>query len=417
MLVRNLFVPSSCLPGGRIATYVLWPEDREVIVRITKPECFAVEEIFNAVREPGAGEDELMFSRFGVNGYLGVVFKTPVLDAASETVQLTYVLEDENGLSEVRTKRMNLIGSPVHGHRPAGDSPGSAPSVTGGARVHNERDLVSAAIERIYRTMGVIDAELQEEFRIEGRQMTISCSERVQRYDMVLIPKKTYLLPKTVKYMHVVPSRVAIARLPKLVPVPEAVVTADSAYKIKLNRLVPGERYLFSLEYALDNPEFLDLIVERSHCNTLSTGPDGARSLYEFGVLLKYPDLLNHECVSLVFRDIEARVEIDIRRDIPARSHLQSCERTIARQDLRADPQFRRSIEVRGDFLYAGCCRSADPLPGFLHVVLRTDLSPGKPAAAGALSYDCRHLGSEIEKMGEGDHTEFSREGGGVARP
>jgi hypothetical protein len=397
MLVRNLFVPSSCLPGGRVTTYVLWPESRKVIIRITKPECFTVEEIFNAELEQGTGEDELVFSRFGVNGYLGVVFRAPVLDKASDTMQLTYAVEAEDGLGEVHTKRVNLIGSPVHGPRLAGDSPGPALSATGGARVHNERDLVSAAIERIYRTMGVIDAELREEFRIEGRQMTISCSERIQRYDMVLIPEKTYLLPKTVKYTHVVPLRVAIARLPKLVPVPEAVVTADSAYKIKLNRLVPGERYLFSLEYALDNPEFLDLIVERSHCNTLSTGPDGARSLYEFGVLLKYPGLLKHNDASLVFRDIEAGVEIDIRRDIPARSHLQSCERTIARdlQELCADPRFRCSIEVRGDFVYAGCRRSADPLPEFVHVVLRTDLSPGKPAAAGTLSYKRRHLRSE----------------------
>ncbi|WP_292410300.1 MULTISPECIES: hypothetical protein [unclassified Methanoculleus] len=397
MLVRNLFVPSSCPQGGRVTTYVLWPESRKVIIRITKPECFTVEEIFNAELEQGTGEDELVFSRFGVNGYLGVVFRAPVLDKASDTMQLTYAVEAEDGLGEVHTKRVNLIGSPVHGPRLAGDSPGPALSATGGARVHNERDLVSAAIERIYRTMGVIDAELREEFRIEGRQMTISCSERIQRYDMVLIPEKTYLLPKTVKYTHVVPLRVAIARLPKLVPVPEAVVTADSAYKIKLNRLVPGERYLFSLEYALDNPEFLDLIVERSHCNTLSTGPDGARSLYEFGVLLKYPGLLKHNDASLVFRDIEAGVEIDIRRDIPARSHLQSCERTIARdlQELCADPRFRCSIEVRGDFVYAGCRRSADPLPEFVHVVLRTDLSPGKPAAAGTLSYKRRHLRSE----------------------
>lgn len=410
MLVRNLFVPTSCLQGDRMTTYVLWPENRKIAVRITKPKCFTVEEIFNAVREPGSGEDELVFSRFRVNGYLGVVFKTPVLDAASDTVQLTYALEDENGLSEVRTKRVNLIGSPVHGHRPAGDSPGPALSATGGARVHNEQDLVSAAMERVRRIMGVIDAELREEFRIEGRQMTISYSERTQRYDMVLISEKTYLLPKTVKYTHVVPLRVAIARLPELVPVPDAVVTADSAYKIKLNRLIPGERYLFSLEYALDDPGFLDLMVERSHCNALSTGPDGAPSLNEFCVLLKYPDLLKRNDASLVFRDIEARVEIDIRRDIPARPHPQSCERTIARdlQELCADPRFRRSIEVRGDFLYAGCRRSADPLPGSLHVVLRTDLFPGKPAAAGALSYNCRDFRSEIERVVEGDHTGLS---------
>lgn len=408
-----------------MATYVLWPEDRKIAVRITKPKCFAVEEIFNAVRESGTGEDELVFSRFGMNGYLGVVFKTLVLDTVPETVQLTYTVKAEDGLREVHTKRVSLIGSPVHGRRLTRGAPGQALSITGSPRVHGERDLVSAEIERIHRTVDVIDAELQEEFRIEGRQMTISCSERIQRYDMVLIPEKTYSLPKTVKYMHVAPLRVAIARLPGLVPAPDAIVMADGAYKIKLNHLAPGERYLFSLEYALDDPEFLDLMMERSYCNTLFPGPDDALRVYEFSAQLKYPDLLKHDDLSLVFRDIEARVDIDVRRDIPARPHLQSCERTIARdlQEFCADPRFRRSIEVTGDFAYIDCWwsltedGSTDPLPEFVHVVLQTDLSPGKPAVSGALSYKCRDFRSEIEKVVGGDPTELARDDRGQARP
>ncbi len=418
MLVRHLFVPSVCLQGGRMATYVLWPENRMIAVRITKPECFAVEEIFNAVREPGTGEDELVFSRFGMNGYLGVAFKIPVLDTVPETVQLTYAVEAEDGLSEVHTKRVSLIGSPVHGR----GAPGQALSDTGGAPVREERDLVSAAVERIYRTMGVIDAELREEFRIEGRQMTISRSEQIQRYDMVLIPEKTYSLPKTVKYMHVAPLRVAITRLPGLVPVPDAIVMADGAYKVNLNHLIPGERYLFSLEYALDDPEFLDIMMERSYCNTLFPGPDDTLRVYEFSAQLKYPDLLKHDDLSLVFRDIEARVDIDIRQDIPARPHPRSCERTIARdlQEFCADPRFRRSIEVTGDFAYVDCWwsstedGSAGPLPEFVHVVLQTALSPGKPAVSGALLYKCRDFRSEIEKVVGGD---LARDDGRQARP
>lgn len=111
--------------------------------------------------------------------------------------------------------------------------------------------------------------------------------------------------------------------------------------------------------------------------------------------------------------------------DIPARPHPRSCERTIARdlQEFCADPRFRRSIEVTGDFAYVDCWwsltedGSADPLPEFVYVVLQTALSPGKPAVSGALSYKCRDFRSEIEKMVERDHTEFSREGGGQARP
>ena len=422
MLVRHLFVPSVCLQGGRMATYVLWPENRMIAVRITKPECFAVEEIFNAVREPGTGEDELVFSRFGMNGYLGVAFKIPVLDTVPETVQLTYAVEAEDGLSELHTKRVNLIGSPVHGRRLTGGAPGSALPVTGSPWIHDERDLVSAAVERIYRTMGVIDAELREEFRIEGRQMTISRSEQIQRYDMVLIPEKTYSLPKTVKYMHVAPLRVAITRLPGLVPVPDAIMMADGAYKVNLNHLIPGERYLFSLEYALDDPEFLDIMMERSYCSALSTGPDDTLRVYEFSAQLKYPDLLKHDDLSLVFRDIEARVDIDIRRDIPARPHPRSCERTIARdlQEFCADPRFRRSIEVTGDFAYVDCWwsstedGSAGPLPEFVHVVLQTALSPGKPAVSGALLYKCRDFRSEIEKVVGGD---LARDDGRQARP
>jgi hypothetical protein len=309
------------------------------------------------------------------------------------------------------------------------------------------KEIVSAAFNKIFKKAEQIDNEFQNEFRIDGREMTILCPECKQKYDLILIPKKSHLLPKTIKYTHAKPSRVEMTQFSGLVPIPDAIEITEDGYLINVNRLSPGESYIFSLEYNLDSSRFLDRLVDRTWDKDVPTKDDETLRKYEITAQLKFLDVLKRDYGSVVLRDLEMSVDVAVHQDIhtsipgifkqqletmvefskkQSRSkyhqlmmrHMQLQKtkyggnaRDILQdlQEIFTEFKFRHFIDVKKDFSYRDCIRGSpyfdalpfETYPKLMKVISRTDLTLDRPAADGIVTYKHKEFISEIEKVFE----------------
>lgn len=308
-----------------MAIYILWPTDRKISVRITIPDSLSIHEIFNGECNPGTNFGELKFSRFVINGYLGITFKVQIIGNSSTPVNIGFVFEDESGMSEVHTKTVLLIpqgmrhipttsiniypNTEVHEDKLVGVSISRTPRDYPSFETE-EKYRIASILEKIFKKLDQISYDIEDEFKIEGRVLTVLFPESKLRFEQIIRLKKSRPLPKTVKFTHIIPSRVEIIQLTNLKPVPESVVYVDDGYKIKLNFLSPDESLLLSLEYCFDEVAKLPPLLQESCSLNVQMNPDPETIRFDISVQVKYPDLLTRNGCTVNFRDLQIELEI-----------------------------------------------------------------------------------------------------------
>jgi hypothetical protein len=419
MLIRKLFVPNAFSPEGTLSAYLLWPSDREITVRVTIPDSVRIVNTFNSVPNSNSDDGSLLFSRFTIEGYLGLIFARHFENEIPGSVTLGFEIKTGIGLSEVYEKTitrssvgndMSLQDPGICRSRDTGgfaevhDVPPASYITLQGQGEQEERSAISAAFEQVFRKTNQISADLNEEFRIDGRALTILCPERKLKYDQIISPKNAWPLPKTVKFTSVVPSRVVVMRIPELIPVPESVVYTDDGYKLKLNFLTAGERYLLSLEYDFEGCPCLSRLIENV-CSITPPKEENDRSITcEVSALIKYPDILSMGGYAVALRDYEIVIDIPLQgksidqtvSDEQNSSSLHGGSHAHSKDisPFRFTPDLQKYIEVQKDFSFQsaqwfcdGAAYSAGTIrPSNVKIAVRTDLSLAKPAADGTVS-------------------------------
>lgn len=403
MLVSKLYVPKKCPDGERLVTYLLWPKNQEITIILKKPESWDIEQLYNPARNQMREGNVIAFSGFFINGYLGIVFRMPILSEVSKTEEIVFTIDDGSGLSEVHERKVTIFR---HSEIISGDC--TSHSITSGQQekkqvqdyagrdcmhvpglhestaypqILEESMIVAHRIKEIFTKANAVDADLSEEFRIDGKHLTFLRKDKRLKYDLVVVPEISRPLPKTIKFTHVIPFRIAITHLPDLARIPWAVVYTDDGYKIKLRHLTAGERYLVSLEYTLENDTFLDNLVEKTwYSKTVRT--DIATNGYDVIALLKYPEILTKDACGVEIRDIEICI------DIPVAQYLS--ERELNKTNNIPDYYFRQlfaqDIEMTQDISdqrtlieYIHDVR----IPDYARIHIFLDISNNKPAVNG----------------------------------
>lgn len=109
MLVERLFVPSTCLQGSEIAAHLLWPKEKEVIIRVTVPSSLEIFDINNGTEIRKDDEKTYVFDGFDVNGFLGLIFQSKVLETPSKTDRIVFKISDNEGNYEEEEKFIHLF--------------------------------------------------------------------------------------------------------------------------------------------------------------------------------------------------------------------------------------------------------------------------------------------------------------------
>ena len=307
------------------------------------------------------------------------------------------------------------------------------------------RIVAEKAIQSLIKKATSIEETTKNGFKIEGREMTILCPDRIQKYSISLTPKKTGVLPKSLKFSNGIPKRVELRQIMGLSQKKEAIKMTNDGFKINMKPLTSGELYILDLEYPIENPRFIESLVERTIPRDVPHKSEEDTVEYEMSAQIKHVGVLKQQYCGVDLRDVDFTVNVavhqDVKTTIPGIFHEQletmvelskkkgrsEKFRLMMKQmqlqqskyggkeldilhelyDCFTPQSFKQFVEIKKDFSYHDCERGSDfydtlPFPTWpksMKVVSRTDLNLDKPAADGVLVYQHSDFISEIEKL------------------
>ncbi len=317
-----------------------------------------------------------------------------------------------------------------------------AESAAVGLATHAGKEVISAGIRRMMKRSDGVDKTVSDNFKIEGREMTLYCPDAIQKYSLSITSKKhPYFFGKK-KFLFGKVRRAIIRPVMSLQSIPSAIRLCKDGFELDLKALREDELYLLDVEYAIEDRDFLESLVER---NVSTEPPNDERMEYWMVAQLKQVKSLQQSFGRIDLKDVDFGVNVAIHQDIHLkvppifRDHLETLVRVskpLGRaekfkmfhklqhvqqqkyggreyeilsdlQDLFLPAVFRKFVEVKRDFHYSDCERGGDiydtlpfpTWPKFIKVISRTDLSFEKPAANGILMYKKRDFLKEIDLL------------------
>ncbi len=280
---------------------------------------------------------------------------------------------------------------------------------------------------------------MTEAFLIDGREMTILCPESIQKYSLSISLKNNHLQNKAKFEL----GKVRRAEIRSVVGFesPNAINILNNGFELKLNELQPGQRYLLDVEYTIEDPNFLDSLVNRE---VVRETPSEDNTEYWMVAQLKHLHALKSEYGRIDLRDVDFNVDVGVHQDVNTKipNHFKDQLKTITELlqrrgrsekfklfhkllTIQNKPQaghefeilgslialfsplnFRQFIDVSRDFHYYNCEKGMNVYdysfmswPKFMKVTSRTDLGLDRPASQGALIYKKSDFMSKIENL------------------
>lgn len=314
-----------------------------------------------------------------------------------------------------------------------------------GIATHAGKEVVTRAFNYIFKKNEKIESDVQDAFKIDGQEMTIICPEGKQKYSMLIIPKSSISKPKSKVITNCRPVRVELKQMMGFAEVPNAIQMLDDGFKINAGLLSPGETYILEIENKIEDPRFLDHLVDRNKPRDIPHDGDGKIRRYEISAQLKFLDVLKRDFGAVKLRDLEMNVDVAVYQDVNTSipkvfrdqletlvkfskskdkskahqlmmRHLQlqqseyggnSFELLRDLQDVFDPFRFQKYVDVKKDFHYRDCRRGAmcydstlmPNWPKLMTVISRTDLSLNKAAADGIVEYNHATFKTDIEDL------------------
>ena len=174
-----------------------------------------------------------------------------------------------------------------------------------------EKSLVVQTIRSMVKHIGNLQKTLEDGFKIEGQQMTIMCSDGIQKYSLSLTPKRgLFGNPKSVSFPHGVPLRIELTQMRGLCPLLDCVERTIDGFSINLTNLDPGELYVLDIEYRFEDHRLMDSLVERIIPRDVPRNLDENIREYEMSAQLKHLDVLRQRYFNVNLRDLEFSVDV-----------------------------------------------------------------------------------------------------------
>lgn len=302
------------------------------------------------------------------------------------------------------------------------------------------KSIIKKSVEKILKRADGVDNNISDAFNIQGREMTILCPESIQKYSLSLTAKQTGFFNKKAKIELGKVKRAKITSVMGLQSI-KAITILENGFEINLKQLEPGEQYVLNIEYFLEDPNFIDSLINREVVNE---SPEGDLTKYWMVAQLKHLESLKSQYCKIDLRDVDFNVNVGVHQDVSAKipdSFKEQLE-TIAELTKRigrdekfalyhkllriqnakyggteyqvlsslmnifSPPSFKKYVDVEEDFYYSTCEKGTSvydfPMvtwPKFMKVTSRTDLDLDKPASNGQLIYKRGDFIAKLEKI------------------
>ena len=302
------------------------------------------------------------------------------------------------------------------------------------------KPLIKKGVEKMLKRAEGIDKNILDSFQVKGREITILCPESVQKYSLSLISKGNSFFHNKTRFELGNLRRATIRPVAGLQTI-DAITRLENGFELNLKKLKPGELYFLDIEYALDDPRFIESLVNRKSVNET---PEADSTKYWMAAQLKHVDALKSEYCRIDLRDVDFSVNVGVHQDINTKIpngfkdqietlteltkkkgrdekfnlyrkllHIQNTqyggkelELLGSVLELFSPLHFRKFVDVTSDFHYSNCEKDSTvydyPLvgwPKFMKVISRTDLGLDKPAANGTLVYKRGEFLSALDRI------------------
>lgn len=302
------------------------------------------------------------------------------------------------------------------------------------------KPIIKKAIDKLLSRAEKIEQNVNETFRITGREMTVLCPESIQKYSLSLISKQNSFFHNKAKFELGKVRRASIRSLIGLETI-DAINILENGFELDLKKLKPGERYNLDVEYAIEDPDFLDSLVNRE---VVKETPHENGTEYWMVAQLKHVESLKSEYGRIDLRDVDFNVDVGVHQDvttkIPAgfKDQVETLTQLTKKKgrdekfklfrklltiqnkphagkefeilssiaELFSAIKFKKFVEVSQDFHYYNCEKGSNVYdysfvswPKFMKITSRTDLGLNKPASKGTLTYKRTDFMSEIDQL------------------
>ena len=302
------------------------------------------------------------------------------------------------------------------------------------------KPIIQSVVNKITTRISKIDQNINDTFQIDGREMTVLCPESVQKYSVSLISKKNSFFHNKARFELGKVRRANIRSLIGLKSI-DAITLTKNGFELDLKKLRPGERYSMDIEYSLDDPRFLESLVNRE---VVKETPREDSTEYWLVAQLKHLESLKSDYGRIDLRDIDFNVDVGVHQDVNTKipdgfkdqvETLSQLTKKKGRSEkfklfqklmsIQNKPQggkefkilgniselfspmsFRKFVDVSQDFHYYNCEKGSNVYdysfaswPKFMKITSRTDLGLDKPASKGTLIYKKSDFMSEMEHI------------------
>ena len=302
------------------------------------------------------------------------------------------------------------------------------------------KPIIQKAVDKMTRRASKIEQNVTETFKIDGREMTVLCPESIQKYSLSIISKKNSFFHNKSRFELGMVRRATIRSLVGLESI-NAVNISENGFELDLKKLKPGERYMLDVEYAIEDPNFLESLVNRE---VVAEMPHENSTDYWMVAQLKHLEALKSEYGRIDLRDVDFNVDVGVHQDVNTKipEGFKDQVETIAQltkkkgrsekfklyykllaiqnrpnggrefeilsniANLFSPLTFKKFVKVSQDFHYHYCEKGSNVYdysfvswPKFMKITARTDIGLNNPASKGTLTYKKFDFMSEIERL------------------
>ena len=302
------------------------------------------------------------------------------------------------------------------------------------------KPLIQKAMEKMLKRADGIDKNITDAFQVSGREMTILCPESIQKYSLSIVAKESGFFNKKARFELGKVRRTTIRAVAGLQPI-DAITTMDNGFELNLKKLKPGELYVLDAEYTLDDPNFIEALVNREVVNET---PESDSTKYWMVAQLKHLESLKSQYGRIDLRDVDFNVNVGVHQDVNTKipngfkeqietlaqltkkkgrgEKFNLFQKLLQIQNTRfggkeiellsnimevfSPSVFRKFVNVTSDFHYSNCEKGTGVYdypfvmwPKFMKVTSRTDLGLNKPASNGELVYKRGEFMSELDRI------------------
>jgi len=303
------------------------------------------------------------------------------------------------------------------------------------------KTIVGGVLKSIIKRSENIDKNIEEDFKVLGREMIIQCPESIQQYSLTFESKK-HLFSKKKKFRYGNVRRVNLRPFRSLQSLSKVIDYTNDGFEINTKYLNTGEIYLLEIEYKIEDKRFIENLVNK---NVARDTPKTESDEYWMVAQLKHLKTLKQDFGYIELRDIDFGVDVSVHQDVKMkvpgifRNKLETIMKLTKKvgrsekfrlyqqllqqqqeeyggkefqilkdlQDIFIPMTFRHYVDVQKDFHYNDCERGRDfydtlPFPTWpksMKVISRTDLNFDRPAADGLLIYKRKNLIEDLEKI------------------